>query len=74
MANAARAQPGTNGDGHIDMAAVADALQDEATVGYRPVMPLESLWLSGNDMPQITLRRDIEFMQMHPVVSTALEY
>jgi hypothetical protein len=56
------------------MGAVADALQEEATVGYRPVMPLESLWLSGGDMPQITLRRDLEFMQMHPIVQTALEY
>ena len=25
-------------------------------------------------MPQVTLRRDLWFMQMHPVVSTALEY
>ena len=53
---------------------IADKLQDEVSVGYRPVMPLESMWNSGGDMPQITLRRDLEFMQMHPVVSTALEY
>ena len=56
------------------MSAVADALQEEATLGYKPVMPLESLWLGGSDMPQITMRRDLEFMQMHPVVMTALEY
>ena len=54
---------------------VADILQDEVTVGYRPVMPLESMWLAGGgDMPQITLRRDLEFMQIHPVVSSAIEY
>ena len=66
----------TNGTGNdrVDMNAVAEALQDEATVGYRPVMPLEAMWMSGSDMPQITLRRDLEFMQMHPVVATALGY
>jgi hypothetical protein len=53
---------------------IADLLQDEVTVGYRPVLPLETLWLSGGDMPQLTLRRDIEFMQLHPVVMTAMEY
>jgi hypothetical protein len=56
------------------MSNVAEELQEELTVGYRPVMPLEAMWMSGSDMPQITLRRDLEFMQMHPVVSTALEY
>lgn len=58
----------------VDMNHVAEVLQDEATLGYRPVMPLEAMWLAGGDMPQITLRRDIEFMQFHPVVMTALEY
>ena len=70
-------QSGANGaatNGAVDMNAIADALQEDATVGYRPVMPLESLWLGGSDMPQVTLRRDLEFMQMHPVVLTALEY
>ena len=44
--------------------AIASVLEDEVTVGYRPVLPLESMWLAGTgDMPQITLRRDIEFMQ-----------
>lgn len=61
----------TNGNG---IGQLLDTLQEESTVGYRPVMPLEALWLSGNDQPQITLRRDIEFMQMHPIVSIALEY
>src|SRR4051812_35235509 len=57
------------------MNSVADTLQDEVSVGYKPVTPLESLWQSGGgDMPQITLRRDLEFMQMHPVVSSGLEY
>jgi len=55
-------------------ARVADILQDEVTVGYRPVMPLESMWMGGGDMPQITLRRDLESMQMHPVVSNAIDY
>ncbi len=58
----------------IDFDAVGDALVSEATVGYRPVLPLEALWMTGGDMPQITLRRDLEFMQMHPVVATALDY
>ena len=58
----------------LDLSHIADQLQDEATVGYKPVMPLESLWLSGTDLPQVTLRRDIEFMQMHPIVCTALDY
>jgi hypothetical protein len=53
---------------------IADTLQEEVTCGYRPVMPLESLWLGGTDMPQITLRRDIEFMQMHPIVMISMEY
>lgn len=56
-------------NGHID-----SLLEEEMTVGYKPHMPLETLWLSGTDMPQITLRRDIEFMQMHPIVLVALEY
>lgn len=54
--------------------AIAEALQEEATVGYRPVIPLEAMWMRGADMPQITLRRDLEFMQMHPIVSSALDY
>lgn len=55
--------------------AVSDVLQDEVSLGYRPVMPLEALWgAGGGDMPQITLRRDIEFMQIHPIVSSSLEY
>lgn len=53
---------------------IEDQLQEEMTVGYKPHMPLEAMWLSGTDMPQITLRRDIEFMQMHPIVIVALEY
>ena len=61
----------TNG---VDMGAITEALQDEATIGYRPVLPLEALWLGGTDMPQVTLRRDLEFMQIHPIVSIALEY
>jgi hypothetical protein len=63
---------GTNGQSGEQQ--IAESLQDEATVGYRPTLPLESLWMAGSDMPQITLRRDIEFMQMHPIVSTAMEY
>ncbi len=63
---------GTNGA--VNEGAIAETLQEEVTVGYKPVMPLESLWLAGSDMPQITLRRDLEFMQMHPLVITGLEY
>lgn len=53
---------------------IAEALQEDLTVGYRPTMPLESMWLAGSDMPQITLRRDIEFMQFHPTVQTGMDY
>jgi len=64
-----------NGTGVLDIAAISDNLQDEATVGYQPTIPLESLWGAGmGDTPTITLRRDIEFMLMHPIVSIALEY
>jgi hypothetical protein len=65
-------EPSINGD--MNESEIAVSLQEEATVGYRPKGGMESLWLSGTDMPQITLRRDLEFMQMHPIVVTALEY
>lgn len=61
-------------NGAVDKDILTDKLQDEATVGYQPTMPLEALWLSGSDMPQLTLRRDLEFMQFHPIVQSALEY
>ncbi len=68
----------TNTNGHAqqqpDQEYISERLQDELTIGYRPVLPLESMWLGGTDMPQITLRRDIELMQYHPIVITALEY
>ena len=66
----------TNGtNGQMKEQVVANILQEDVTVGYIPRMPLESMWMAGaGDMPQITLRRDIEFMQMHPIVYTALEY
>lgn len=54
---------------------IAESLQDDMSHGYKPQIPLEALWSSGGgDAPQITLRRDLEFMQMHPVVSSAIEY
>lgn len=68
------AQPHLNGNGASNMDALAEALMDEATVGYKPHMPLEAMWTGGGDSPQVTLRRDIEFMQQHPIVSIALEY
>lgn len=62
-------------NGEVRESAIADALQNEATVGYLPHASLESLWMAGaGDMPSITLRRDIWFMQIHPIVSIALEY
>ena len=63
----------TNGDGQ-SQGALAESLMEEATVGYRPTLPLEALWLSGGDAPQITLRRDLEFMRLHPIVETAMDY
>lgn len=61
-------------NGTANEQAIATALQEESTVGYLPTTPLESLWVGNSEMPQITLRRDIEFMQIHPVVSNSLEY
>ncbi len=54
--------------------AIAAILQDEVSLGYKPVLPLEQLWASGGEMPTFTLRRDIEFMMMHPIVMSSLEY
>lgn len=60
----------TNGNDRIE-----SILQDEVSCGYRPQIPLESMWSSGaSDMPLFTLRRDLEFMQTHPVVSSAIDY
>lgn len=67
-------QPSSNGNGQVDLEAVSDELMSEATVGYRPVIPLEALWSTGGDTPQITLRRDLEFMRLHPIVKTAMDY
>ena len=64
-----------NGTAPANDNAVAATLMDEVTLGYKPVMPLEAMWMSGaGDMPSVTLRRDLEFMQMHPVISSALGY
>lgn len=68
--NATQTQPSGNG---VDLNAIANELQNEATVGYRPVMPLEAMWMGG-DMPHVTLRREIEFMGIHPIVMIAMEY
>lgn len=54
--------------------AIAEDLQSEATWGYKPTIPLESLWSGVGDTPLVTLRRDIEFMMMHPVVLSGMEY
>lgn len=70
--NIEQTTPGVNGTSGEDR--IAEVLQEDITVGYRPVIPLESLWLGTGDMPLITLRRDLEFMQMHPVVMSGLEY
>ena len=65
----------TNGNGtNYDQEAVSQNLQEEATVGYLPQLPLEGMWQTGTDMPSVTLRRDIYFMQIHPIVINALEY
>ncbi len=58
----------------VNMNSISDNLQDEVTVGYRPTIPLEALWQGGGDIPQLSLRRDVEFMQIHPIVMTAMEY
>lgn len=57
-----------------DMHKIAEVLEDEVSLGYKPALPLESLWTLGSDMPTITLRRDIWYMLMHPIVSAALDY
>ncbi len=61
-------------NGHSN-SAIDTILQEEATVGYKPSIPLESMWLAGaGDFPQITLRRDIFFMLIHPIVHISMEY
>lgn len=74
LTNMAGTNPNTNANGSVKEEAIAEVLQEETTVGYKPIMPLESMWLGGSDFPFITLRRDLEFMQLHPIVSIALEY
>ena len=65
----------TIANGHTSESTIAESLQEEATVGYKPSIPLESMWLAGaGDFPQITLRRDIVFMMIHPIVSISMEY
>ena len=62
--------PDVNGENRV-----AELLQDDITVGYKPQLPLEGMWAGGGDgMPQVTLRRDLEFMQLHPIVGISLEY
>lgn len=61
-------------NGSVNMNHVSEALQEEITTGYVPMIPLESLWAAGGDLPQITIRRDLELMQMHPIVFAGLEY
>jgi hypothetical protein len=63
--------PQTNGK---QEEAVAGALVEDSTVGYIPTIPLEALWEGGTDSPKITMRRDIEFMMMHDVVITGVDY
>lgn len=65
---------GNNNGVGLNMNQVAESLQEEVTFGYRPNIPLESLWLTGSDTPHVTLRRDIEQMHDHPVISIAMEY
>jgi hypothetical protein len=62
-----------NSNGHSE-SRIAQTLEEEVSLGYKPVLPLEALWLTGSEMPTITLRRDIEFMLYHPIVSSSLEY
>ena len=57
-----------------DMNAVADTLQDEVSLGYKPNLPLESLWMAGGELPTVTFRRDLEYMRWHPIVIAAIEY
>lgn len=64
----------SGGDSAPDLTKVAENLQEEATVGYLPRTPMEAMWQSGGEMPQVTLRRDIEFMSIHPVVINGMEY
>lgn len=67
-------QPGTGTNGQPPEDHLSEVLQDELTVGYRPQTPTEAMWLANQVMPQLTIRRDIEFMLIHPIVSIAMEY
>lgn len=57
-----------------NQSAIADTLTEDATVGYRPQLPLEAMWFAGGDIPQVTMRRDLEFMRLHPIVETSIDY
>lgn len=63
----------SDSNSNLDMNRIEENLLEEITVGYRPNIPLEALW-QGGELPNITLRRDIEFMSMHPIVMTAMDY
>lgn len=63
--------PGANG---MSENGVAESLTEELTLGYRPSNPLEAMWAAGGDLPQFTMRREIPLMEIHPIVSSALEY
>ncbi len=66
--------PGLNGKPHgPQQARVAAALQSDVAVGYRPTLPLDTMW-GPEGMPLYLLRRDIEYMLWHPMVRTALSY
>lgn len=66
--------PAPHTNGVVDEQAIASVLTEDITCGYKPTIPLEALWMGAGDMPLITLRRDLEFMQMHPIVMSGLEY
>jgi hypothetical protein len=61
----------TNGHTRAD---IEDRLVgDPLTSGYRPTLPLWSLW-TADTVPQFYLLRDIELMMIHPIVVNVLRY
>ena len=61
-------------NGHAARQDLGEVLTGEPlAAGYRPTLPLWSLW-TADGTPQLYLLRDIELMLTHPIVRVVLDY
>src|ERR1700686_4482853 len=59
---------------HLSHAKVEETLTgDPLTLGYKPTLPLDTLW-GPDGLPLFQIRRDIEYMMTHPQVTASLNY